>query len=73
MDNYGFLLDQRAEFEAAPVLPPPLITGHDLLDLGLKPGPRFREILEAVQTEQLEGRLADRPAALIWLRTHLGG
>jgi poly(A) polymerase len=34
--------------------PPPLVRGDDLISLGLKPGPKFGEILEAVETRQLE-------------------
>jgi hypothetical protein len=36
--------------------------------MGLKPGPHFGEILEAVETRQLEGALPDREAALAWVR-----
>jgi poly(A) polymerase len=36
--------------------------------LGLKPGPRFGEILEAVETRQLEGALKNREEALAWVR-----
>ncbi|MCS7033182.1 MAG: CCA tRNA nucleotidyltransferase, partial [Phycisphaerae bacterium] len=50
------------------VAPPPLITGDDLIALGLSPGPQFRHLLEAVYDEQLEGRLADKGAALEFAR-----
>lgn len=46
------------------VAPPPLLTGDDLVAEGLSPGPRFRVILDAVYDEQLEGRIADRDAAV---------
>lgn len=68
-DNLEFLIEKRAEFAAEPLIPPPLLTGRDLIDLGLQPGPRFKELLEAAQTEQLEGRLTTRDEALEWLRT----
>lgn len=67
-DNYEFLLAKAAEFAAEPLIPPPLVTGRDLIQLGLKPGPRFREILDAIQTEQLEGRILDRQPALAYLK-----
>ena len=67
-DNYEFLLAKAAEFAAEPLIPPPLVTGRDLIKLGLSPGPHFKEILEAIQTEQLEGRILDREAALIYLK-----
>ena len=67
-DNYEFLQAKAVEFAAEPLIPPPLVTGRDLIKLGLAPGPRFKEILEAVQTEQLEGRILDREPALDYLR-----
>jgi tRNA nucleotidyltransferase/poly(A) polymerase len=66
-DNHDFLTAKRGEFAAEPLIPPPLVTGADLIALGLKPGPRFKEILDAIQTEQLEGRLGDRDSALAFL------
>jgi poly(A) polymerase len=63
-DNYEFLQAKEAEFAAEPLIPPPLVTGKDLIQLGLQPGPRFKEILEAIQTEQLEGRISEREEAL---------
>ncbi len=68
LDNYTFLQARQAEQAAEPVLPPRLITGHDLLALGWRPGPIFKEILEAVQTQQLEGTLTSREAALRWVQ-----
>ncbi len=67
MDNHEFLLAKAAEFAAEPLIPPPLVGGRDLLKLGLHPGPRFKESLEAVQTEQLEGRILDRATALVYM------
>src|SRR5439155_12713448 len=68
MDNYEFLLRKREEFANEPIIPPPLVRGDDLIALGLKPGPRFGEILEAVETRQLEGTLRNREEALEWLK-----
>ena len=69
LDNYDFLNAKRAEFASEPLIPPPLLTGRDLLALGLRPGPRFSEILEAVQSRQLEGTLTTPEAALDWVKT----
>jgi hypothetical protein len=44
------------------------VRGGDLIELGLKPGPKFGEILEAVETRQLEGALKDREEALDWIK-----
>jgi poly(A) polymerase len=67
-DNYEFLQAKAKEFAAEPLIPPPLVTGRDLIELGLQPGPRFKEILEALQTEQLEGRIQERDPALEYLQ-----
>lgn len=68
MDNYDFLRHKREEFAHEPIIPPPLVRGDDLIALGLKPGPRFGEILEAVETRQLEGGLTNREEALEWVK-----
>ena len=45
----------------------PLVTGDDLIRLGLTPGPRFREILEGIKEKQAEGMLTSRIEALEYL------
>jgi tRNA nucleotidyltransferase/poly(A) polymerase len=68
LDNYEFLLRKREEFANEPIIPPPLVRGDDLIALGLEPGPKFSEILEAVETRQLEGMLQTREEALEWVK-----
>ena len=68
LDNYEFLLRKREEFANEPVIPLPLVRGDDLIALGLKPGPKFGEILEAAETQQLEGKLRTREEALEWVK-----
>jgi len=70
LDNYEFLLRKREEFANEPIIPPPLVRGDDLIAFGLKPGPKFGEILEAVETRQLEGKLRTRDEALNWVKWH---
>jgi poly(A) polymerase len=55
---------------AGPINPPPLITGHDLVRLGLKPGLEFAKILAQVREAQLEGQLETKHAAVEWVETH---
>jgi poly(A) polymerase len=71
LDNYEFLKAKAEEFANEPIIPPPLVTGRDLIALGLKPGPVFGEILEAVETRQLEGEFADRSEALAWVKQNI--
>jgi poly(A) polymerase len=68
LDNYDFLVRKREEFANEPLIPLPLVSGDDLIALGLRPGPRFGEILEAVETRQLEGALRSREEALEWVK-----
>jgi poly(A) polymerase len=68
LDNYEFLLRKREEFANEPIIPLPLVRGDDLIALGLKPGPKFGEILEAAETQQLEGKLRTREEALEWVK-----
>jgi poly(A) polymerase len=68
LDNYEFLLRKREEFANEPIIPPPLVRGDDLIALGLKPSPKFGEILEAVETRHLEGTLRTREEALEWVK-----
>lgn len=69
LDNHQFLRTKREEFAHEPLIPPPLITGRDLIALGLEPGPRFGEILEAVESQQLEGTLCTSDDALSWVQS----
>src|SRR6201997_3354602 len=64
LSTYELIRRKLAEIPAEKISPPALISGDDLIAAGYKPGPRFREILEAVEDAQLEGRLTSREAAL---------
>jgi poly(A) polymerase len=70
LENYDFLVRKREEFANEPIIPPPLVRGQDLIRLGFKPGPKFGEILEAIETRQLEGTLKTREEALDWVKNN---
>jgi len=63
-----FCQRKREEFGATVLRPAPLVGGRDLIELGLRPGPRFKEILNSVVDAQLEGSLTTRDDALAWVR-----
>ncbi len=42
--------------------------GGDLIELGFKPGPQFKEILRQVEDAQLGGELNSRDEAMEWIR-----
>jgi poly(A) polymerase len=53
--------------------PVPMVTGDDLVALGLRPGPAFKRALEEAYDAQLEGRVADRAAAVEMAKRTAGG
>jgi tRNA nucleotidyltransferase/poly(A) polymerase len=72
LENYHFLINKESEFAQEPLIPTRLVRGDDLIAMGLTPGPRVGELLEAVQTAQLEGEIKTRAEALELLRTMMG-
>jgi len=72
LENHRFLSGKAEEFSREPLIPPPLVRGEDLMALGVSPGPKMGELLEAVQTAQLEGEIAGREEALEFLRGRIG-
>jgi poly(A) polymerase len=66
--TYEFIRKKRKEIPAETMRPKPLVNGEDLIAEGHVPGPKFREILSAVEDAQLEGRLGSREAALDFVR-----
>jgi poly(A) polymerase len=71
LENYDYLKAKAAELPPELVKPEPLLTGHDLLALGLKPGPLVGTILREVEELQLEERLRSREDALAYARDRI--
>ena len=44
--------------------PDPILMGRHLIELGLKPGPEFKTILDAIYEKQMDGEVADLGEAL---------
>jgi len=62
--NWEFCQQKLKEFGPEALRPPRLITGHDLIALGYKPGPLFARVLHLVEEAQLEERISTREEAL---------
>ena len=62
--TYQFTREKMAAMPPEAMRPAPLITGTDLIAAGYPPGPRFKQILSAVEDGQLESRLRSRDEAL---------
>lgn len=66
LDYFDFARRHLDEFarEGEHALPPPLVNGRDLIDLGMKPSADLGRLLRALHDEQLEGRITSREEAL---------
>lgn len=67
ISNFVFLEKALEGFAEEEIRPPRLITGKDLIEAGYNPGPRFKEILEEVETLQLENKLHNHDEAMKWV------
>lgn len=61
------LLAEREKLGPEGVHPAPWLSAQDLEAAGLARGPAWGKLLREAETEQLDGRLATREAALAWL------
>jgi poly(A) polymerase len=64
VERVAWLEEQFEELSKGEVAPTPLVTGDDLVAAGMKPGPAFKRILEAVYDAQLEGRVVTKEEGL---------
>ena len=71
--NYDRLIQEREKLANEPPIPPPLLTGKELLALGLQPGPRIGELLREGQELQLNGELRTPQEALAWAKGKCAG
>ena len=68
LDSYNYAHEQLHSLPPEAIRPRPLVTGRDLIEAGYEPGPRFKEILGAVEDAQLEGRLTTSDAAMEFVK-----
>jgi tRNA nucleotidyltransferase/poly(A) polymerase len=66
LDIYNFLRAEQAALEEMPALIKPLVTGRDLIELGIKPGPPMGKLLNEIRDHQLAEELSTREEALAW-------
>jgi tRNA nucleotidyltransferase/poly(A) polymerase len=64
LDNFDFVRARREALGDEEISPERLLTGKDLIDAGLTPGPEFGQLLNAVEDAQLEGRVSTKTEAL---------
>jgi poly(A) polymerase len=66
--HYDFLKQQLETMTTDEINPPSLITGRDLLAMGLMPGREVGKILEAIRVAQLDGTVQTQAEALALAR-----
>ncbi len=73
LSNHVFLQQAQAAMPPEVSAPPPLITGDDLLALGMTGGPAMGTVLREARELQLEEKLRTRDEAMAWARERMGG
>ena len=70
LELYDYTRERLTSLPAGATRPAPLINGHDLIAAGYHPGPRFAEILAAVEDSQLEGAIATHVQAMEFVESN---
>lgn len=71
LNVYDFLVARAAELAQQPEIRPPLLTGADLICLGMKPGPAMGALLAEIREKQLEDELQTPDEARAWARIRI--
>jgi tRNA nucleotidyltransferase (CCA-adding enzyme) len=59
-----WFIEKVRELQIEHKAPEPILMGRHLIELGMKPGPEFKKILDAVYELQLDGKINDIKSAL---------
>jgi poly(A) polymerase len=73
LEHYHFLIEQAEELKHQPQIRPPLLTGDDLIKLGMKPGRELGAMLAEIRELQLADELKTPRAAKTWVKKKLLG
>lgn len=65
---YKFLKKKYEEFKKTPVLPRPLLNGHEIMAMGFEQGPIIGKIQSQMLDLQLEGKLRSKKEAEEWIK-----
>jgi poly(A) polymerase len=71
LETHNFLVAQSAELASQPEIRPPLLTGNDLIALGIKPGKEMGALLNEIRERQLQDELTAPDEAREWLKSRL--
>lgn len=71
LEIYESLVREAAELKRRPEMAPPLLTGSDLLALGMEPGPALGALLREARDKQLQEELRSAEEARAWAAERL--
>jgi poly(A) polymerase len=71
LDVYEFLVEQARQLEQLPQIRPPLLTGDDLIAMGMKPGRALGALLAEIRDKQLQDELTTKAEATEWAMRQL--
>ena len=69
--SYLWLAEQAKRLEVEAAAPKPIVMGRHLLDLGMKPGPDFKRILDRCFEAQLDGAFSDLSSGISYLKSQI--
>ncbi len=71
LEHYDFLVTQAEALKQMPALQPALLSGNDLIALGVTPGKKIGELLHEIRERQLADELKTAAEAKDWLKHFL--
>ena len=71
LEHYNFLVEQAETLKHQPTIRPPLLTGNDLIELGMEPGPALGTLLAEIREKQLADELQTPDQARVWVKGRL--
>ncbi|MEZ4266009.1 MAG: CCA tRNA nucleotidyltransferase [Myxococcota bacterium] len=71
--SWAAVQSDRQRYADVDLNPPRLLGGRELIAAGHRPGPRFQQVLDAVEDAQLEGRITTRAEAEALAESLLAG
>jgi len=71
LDGVKFLEKFISNPDNIKVLPEPFVNGKDLIDLGLKPGPLFKKILNDTMDLQLDGKISSKEGGIDLIKSFI--
>jgi poly(A) polymerase len=71
LEHFNFLVEQAEELKHQPQIRPPLLTGNDLIQLGMRPGKELGAMLHELREQQLADELKTPDEAKAWVKKQI--